>query len=62
MRPKQIEALGFVSDVTLAMEANRVISESLQQQIEVLEKRLKQRVKLRLEYRLLKSCSASVRR
>jgi len=41
--------------VALAVEANRAVSASLQQQIEVLEKRLKQRVKLRPEYRLLKT-------
>jgi transposase len=37
------------------VEANRAVSETLQRQIEVLEKRLKQRVKLRPEYRLLKT-------
>ena len=52
---KQVEGLGFVPDVALALEVNRAVSASLQQQIEVLEKRLKQRVKLRPEYRLLKT-------
>jgi transposase len=52
---KQVEGFGFVPDVTLAMEANRAVSESLQQQIAVLEKRLKERVKLRPEYQLLKT-------
>ena len=52
---QQVEGLGLVPDVALAMEANRAVSETLQQQIEVLEKRLQQRVKLRPEYRLLKT-------
>jgi transposase len=51
---QQIEELGFVPDVALALEANRAVSETLQQQIEVLEKRLQQR-KLRPDYRLLKT-------
>ena len=41
--------------MALAVEANRAVSEALQRQIAVLEKRLKQRVKLRAEYRLLKT-------
>ncbi len=52
---EQIEELGFAPDVALAVEANRAVSAALQQQIAVLEKRLKQRVKLRPEYRLLKT-------
>jgi transposase len=52
---EQVEELGFAPDVALALEANRAVSETLQRQIEVLEKRLKQRVKLRPEYRLLKT-------
>jgi len=52
---KQIEGLGFVPDVALALEVNRAVSETLQQQIEVLERRLKERVRLRPEYRLLKT-------
>jgi len=44
-----------VPDVALAVEANRAVSAALQQQIAVLEKRLQQRVKLRPEYRLLKT-------
>jgi transposase len=51
----RVEEFGFGPDVTLALEANRVVSETLQQQIEVLEKRLQARVKLRPEYRLLKT-------
>jgi transposase len=38
---EQIEELGFVPDVALAVEANRAVSETLQRQIAVLEKRLK---------------------
>src|SRR6202171_777453 len=52
---EQIEELGFAPDVALALQANRAVSATLQQQIEVLEKRLRQRVKLRPEYRLLKT-------
>jgi transposase len=52
---KEIEGLGFAPDVALALEANRAVSAALQQQIAVLEKRLKERVKLRPEYRLLKT-------
>ena len=51
----QVERLALAPDVALALEANRAVSETLQQQIEVLEKRLQQRVKLRPEYRLLKT-------
>ncbi|WP_028222846.1 IS110 family RNA-guided transposase [Paraburkholderia oxyphila] len=52
---EQVNALAFVPDVALAMEANRVVSETLGQQIEVLEKRLHKRVSLRPEYHLLKT-------
>src|SRR6516165_10196831 len=52
---KQVEGLSLVPDVALAVEANRAVSETLQRQIEALEKRLKERVKLRPEYRLLKT-------
>jgi len=52
---EQIEELGFMPDVALAVEANRAVSETLQRQIAVLEKRLQQRVKLRPEYFLLKT-------
>ena len=41
--------------MALALEANRAVSQALGQQIEVLEKRLKERVSLRPEYRLLKT-------
>jgi len=52
---EQIKELGLVPDVALALEANRAVSETLQRQIEALEKRLKERVKLRPDYRLLKT-------
>jgi len=42
-------------DVALAMEANRAVSQALGQQIEALERRLKERVSLRAEYRLLQT-------
>jgi transposase len=38
---EQVEELGFVPDVALAVEANRAVSQTLGQQIEALEKRLK---------------------
>ena len=52
---QQIKELGLAPDVALALEANRAVSETLQRQIEALEQRLKERVKLRGEYRLLKT-------
>ena len=52
---EQVDGLGFAPDVALALQANRAVNETLQQQIEALEKRLQERVKLRPDYRLLKS-------
>lgn len=52
---EQIDEFGFAPDVALAMEANRAVSQTLGQQIAALEKRLKERVRLRSEYRLLKT-------
>ncbi len=52
---EQVDGLGFAPDVALALQANRAVNETLQQQIDVLEKRLRERVKLRADYRLLKS-------
>jgi transposase len=52
---EQVDEFGFVPDVALAVESNRAVSQVLQQQIEMLENRLKERVKLKPEYRLLKS-------
>lgn len=54
MTAERIEALGFMPDVTLAMESNRVICQALQQQIEVLEERLEAQVKLQPGYQLVK--------
>ena len=51
----QVEALGFGPDVTLAVESNRAVSQVLQESIVRLEQRLQERVKLRPEYRLLKT-------
>jgi len=51
----QVNELALPADVALAMEANRAVSEALEQQIELLEKRLKERVSLRPEYHLLKT-------
>ena len=55
LTPEQVEALGFASDVSLAIEFNRAVSQVLQQQILMLEKRLHERVKLRPDYHLLKT-------
>jgi transposase len=52
---EQVDAFAFAPDVALAVEANRAVSQTLSQQIEALEKRLKQKVVLRPEYRLLKT-------
>lgn len=52
---EQVEGLGFSPDVTLALESNRAVSAVLQERIVALEKRLGERVKLRPEYRLLKT-------
>jgi transposase len=52
---KQVEEFGFAPDVALAVEANRAVSQALGQQIEALERRLKERVKLRPEHQLLKT-------
>jgi transposase len=52
---QQVDEMGFAPDVTLALEANRAVSQALGQQIDALEKRLKERVSLRPEYRLLKT-------
>src|SRR5215475_6296831 len=55
LTPERVAALGFTPDVALALEANRAVSQALGQQIETLEKRLKQRVSLRGEFKLLKT-------
>jgi transposase len=52
---EQVDGFGFAHDVALALEANRAVSQALGQQIEALEKRLKERVSLRPEYHLLKT-------
>jgi transposase len=52
---EQVDALGFAPDVALALKANLAISAALQEQIEVLEKRLQQCVRLRHDYHILKS-------
>lgn len=55
MTTEAVEALGFIPDVTMAMESNRVVSQALQQQIEMLEKRLEAQVKLQPGYQLVKT-------
>jgi len=55
MTTDTVEAFGFMPDVTLAMESNRVICQALQQQIKVLEKRLDSQVQLQPGYQLIKT-------
>jgi transposase len=52
---EQIDGLGLAPDVALALKANLAISDALQKQIEGLEKRLQELVRLRHDYGLLKS-------
>jgi len=52
---EQVDEFAFAPDVALAVEANRAVSQALGQQIEALERRLKERMSLRAEYRLLKT-------
>ena len=52
---EQVDGFAFAPDVSLAVEANRAVSQTLSQQIAALEKRLKHRVILRPEYHLLKT-------
>ena len=52
---EQVEEFGFAPDVALAVEANRAVSQTLGQQIEALEQRLQERVRLRAEFKLLKT-------
>jgi len=52
---EQVDEFAFAPDVALAVEANRAVSQALGQQIEALERRLKERMSLRPEYRLLKT-------
>jgi transposase len=55
MTAETVEGFGFMPDVTLAMESNRVICQALQQQIKILEERLESQVKLQPGYRLVKT-------
>ena len=52
---EQVEAFGFEPDVALAVEANRAVSHTLEQQIDAVEKRLRERVSLRGEFKFLKT-------
>lgn len=49
----QVNGFGFASDVTLAMQANLAVMQTLQDEIGIIEKRLMERVKLRPDYALL---------
>ena len=55
MTTETVAAFGFVPDVTLAMESNRIICQALQQQIKILEERLESEVKLQPGYHLIKT-------
>src|SRR6266403_2136804 len=55
LTPKAVEALGFPSEVALSIQANVVVMRTLQEQIDTLEKRLLERVKLEPVFALLKS-------
>lgn len=55
MTAESVEGLGFLPDVALAIESNRMVCQALQQQIDALEKRLAARVTLQPEYQLVKS-------
>ena len=50
---EQVDEFAFAPDVALALEANRAVSQALGQQIEAIEKWLRESVGLRPEYRLL---------
>jgi transposase len=52
---EQVDTFGFAPDVTLAVEVNRAVSQTLEQQIDAVEKRLRERVSLRGEFKLLKT-------
>jgi transposase len=52
---EQVEAFGFTPDVTLAVEVNRAVSQTLEQQIDAVEQRLRERVSLHGEFKLLKT-------
>jgi transposase len=51
----QISGFGFAPDVTLAMQANLAVMQTLQEEIGIIEKRLMERVKLHQDYALLNS-------
>jgi transposase len=51
----QVSGFGFAPDVTLAMQANLAVMQTLQEEIRIIEKRLMERVKLHPDYALLNS-------
>jgi transposase len=51
----QVNGFGFAPDVTLAMQANLAVMQTLQEEIGIIEKRLMERVKLHPDYALLNS-------
>ena len=55
VRWEHVNGFGFAPDVTLAMQANLAVMQTLQEQIAALEKRLMERVKLNPDYALLNS-------
>ena len=52
---EQVNELGFAPDVALALESNRAVSQALGQQIDAIERRLHETIRLRSEYDLLKT-------
>ncbi|CAB3803696.1 hypothetical protein LMG28688_05821 [Paraburkholderia caffeinitolerans] len=57
----QVSRFGFAPDVTLAIRANLAVLQTLQQQNEIVEKRLMQQVKLDPDYALLNTVPGIVR-
>jgi transposase len=55
LTPEAVEALGFPADVALSMKANVAVMRTLQEQIDTVEQRLLERVKLEPAFMLLKS-------
>jgi len=55
MTAENVTELGLPPDVALAMESNRVVCQTLQQQIEILENRLQAQVRLTPAYLLIKT-------
>jgi transposase len=55
LTPEAVETFGFPADVTMGVQANVAVMRALQNQIDILERRLLERVKLQPTFRLLQS-------